>query len=48
MLQGTVDRFPTVDLAFAWTQAPNVPVILGHMNFFLLFDVCFYRAELAF
>lgn len=23
-------------------------LILGHMNFFLAFDVCFYRPELAF
>lgn len=39
-----VSSFPTVDLAFAWTQAPNVPLILGQANFFFEFDVCFFRA----
>jgi len=29
-----ISSFPTVDLAFAWTQAPNVPLILGQANFF--------------
>ncbi|MGB3402046.1 MAG: hypothetical protein WBA77_05090 [Microcoleaceae cyanobacterium] len=35
-------------LVFAWTQAAVAPVILGHMNFFAEFNVCFYRHELAF
>jgi hypothetical protein len=35
-------------LAFAWTQSREAPLILGHMNFFAEFDVCFYRADLAF
>lgn len=48
VLTATVERFPPVDLAFAWTKDSNAPVILGHMNFFLAFDVCFYRSELAF
>lgn len=43
-----VEQFPPVELAFAWTQDRNAPLILGHMNFFLAFDVCFYRSELAF
>jgi hypothetical protein len=43
-----VERFPPVELAFAWTKDRNAPLILGHMNFFLAFDVCFYRSELAF
>ncbi|AVQ73860.1 hypothetical protein B5D77_23535 [Microcystis sp. MC19] len=29
-----VSSFPTLDLAFACTQAPNVPLILGQANFF--------------
>jgi hypothetical protein len=45
---GTVARFVPVLLAFAWTQAEDAPVILGHMNFFAEFNVCFYRHELAF
>ena len=48
VLTANVDEFSTVDLAFAWTQDRNAPLILGHMNFLLEFDVCFYRSELAF
>lgn len=48
VLMAKVDRFPPVELAFAWTKDRNAPLILGQMNFFLEFDVCFYRAELAF
>lgn len=48
VLTATLEQFPTVDLTFAWTRDRNAPLILGHMNFFLAFDVCFYRSELAF
>ncbi|MBR8832231.1 MAG: hypothetical protein N5P05_000706 [Chroococcopsis gigantea SAG 12.99] len=48
VVSATVRQFPPVLLAFAWTQLRNTPVILGHMNFFAEFDVCFYRRELAF
>lgn len=48
VLSGTVAPFSSVLLAFAWTQSKNTPVILGHMNFFAEFNVCFYRHELAF
>jgi hypothetical protein len=48
ILSATVAQFSPVLLAFAWTQSRDVPVILGHMNFFLEFNVCFYRHELAF
>jgi hypothetical protein len=37
-----------VRLVFAWTQAENAPVIFGQMNFFLEFDVCFYRSQSVF
>jgi hypothetical protein len=43
-----VSSFPIVNLAFAWTQAPNVPLILGQANFFFEFDVCFFRARSEF
>lgn len=26
----------------------DTPLLLGRMNFFLEFDVCFYRSQLAF
>jgi hypothetical protein len=48
VLTANVDKFDPVELAFAWTQNRNAPLILGHMNFLLEFDVCFYRSELAF
>lgn len=48
VLSATVAEFSSVLLAFAWTQSTEAPLILGHMNFFAEFDVCFYRADLAF
>ncbi|MBD2254040.1 hypothetical protein [Nostoc parmelioides] len=40
--------FPAVKLVFVWVRSPNVPLILGQTNFFLEFDVCFYRSQLEF
>lgn len=37
-----------VRLVFAWTQLETAPVIFGQMNFFLEFDVCFYRSQSMF
>ncbi len=37
-----------VRLVFAWTRADDIPVIFGQVNFFVAFDVCFYRAQAAF
>ncbi|MBD2195481.1 MULTISPECIES: retroviral-like aspartic protease [Calothrix] len=48
VLSAKVAEFPPVLLAFAWTKSTEAPLILGHMNFFTEFDVCFYRADLAF
>lgn len=48
MVSATVSRFAPVRLVFAWTQAENVPLILGQVNFFMEFDVCFYRSQQAF
>lgn len=48
ILSATVAEFAPVLLAFAWTKSREAPLILGHMNFFAEFDVCFYRADLAF
>ena len=44
----SVSRFNPVRLAFAWTRADDIPLILGQVNFFLEFDVCFYRSQQAF
>lgn len=35
----------SVQLVFAWTRSENAPLIFGQMNFFLEFDVCFFRAQ---
>ena len=48
IVTGRVASFPAVELAFAWTQAANVPLILGQVNFFMEFDVCFFRSQAAF
>jgi hypothetical protein len=48
VVDAQISSFPTIDLAFAWTQAPNVPLILGQANFFFEFDVCFFRARSEF
>lgn len=44
-VSATIAEFPPVRLAFAWVRSDQVPVILGHMNFFLEFDVCFFRSR---
>jgi len=48
VVDAQVSSFPTINLAFAWTQAPKVPLILGQANFFFEFDVCFFRARSEF
>ncbi|WP_224091599.1 hypothetical protein [Nostoc sp. MS1] len=40
--------FAAVKLVFAWVRSPNIPLILGQTNFFLEFDVCFYRFQFEF
>lgn len=47
-IDGTVSSFPTVQLLFAWVQSDNVPLLLRQTNFFMLFDVLFYRAQCFF
>lgn len=48
LAQVAVGQFEPVQLVFAWTQATSVPLILGQVNFFMEFDVCFYRSQLEF
>lgn len=48
IIEAEVGQFKSVRLACAWTQAENVPLLLGQVNFFMEFDVCFYRSQLAF
>ncbi|MBW4622579.1 MAG: hypothetical protein KME17_24880 [Cyanosarcina radialis HA8281-LM2] len=48
VVDAQVSLFPKVNLAFAWTQAADVPLILGQANFFFEFEVCFFRARSEF
>jgi hypothetical protein len=48
IVDAQVSSFPMVNLAFAWTQATDVPLILGQANFLFEFDVCFFRARSEF
>jgi hypothetical protein len=48
VVEATIAEFDPTLLVFAWTQATNVPMILGQVNFFMEFNVCFYRSQLQF
>jgi hypothetical protein len=48
IVTGSVERFSPVELAFAWTQVVDVPLILGQVNFMMEFDVCFFRSQAIF
>jgi pseudouridine-5'-phosphate glycosidase len=48
LVTATVASFVPVRLAFAWAKTDSVPLLLGQVNFFAAFDVCFYRSQLAF
>lgn len=48
ILTAQIADFEPVNLAFAWTKAEEVPVILGQTNFFSTFDVCFFRQDTKF
>jgi hypothetical protein len=45
---GDIGEFAPVRLAFAWVKSNQMPLILGQTNFFLEFDICFYRSTLEF
>jgi hypothetical protein len=47
-MMAEITDFAPVRLAFAWVQNPNAPLILGQTNFFMEFEVCFYRSSLEF
>ncbi|MDZ8224377.1 retroviral-like aspartic protease [Nostoc sp. ChiVER01] len=48
VVSAQITSFEPVRLVFAWSLTDNVPLLLGRMNFFLEFDVCFYRSQMAF
>lgn len=43
-----IGDFSPTKLVFAWVRSLGAPLILGQTNFFLEFDVCFYRSKLEF
>lgn len=43
-----VASFPPVQLVFAWAETDDVPLIFGQINFFVDFDVCFFRSRATF
>ncbi len=48
LVSAQISDFDPVRLVFAWSASDDAPLLLGRMNFFLEFDVCFYRSQLAF
>jgi hypothetical protein len=48
LISAQISNFSPVRLVFAWSLSDDVPLLLGRMNFFLEFDVCFYRSQLMF
>jgi hypothetical protein len=48
LVMARVGDFAPVRLAFAWCQTNAVPLILGQTNFFMEFDICFFRSQSQF
>lgn len=48
IMWGQVDTFSPVQLVFAWAKTDDVPLIFGQINFFVEFDVCFFRSRATF
>jgi hypothetical protein len=44
----TIGDLAPIRLVFAWTRRDDVPLVLGQSNFFMEFDVHFYRSRLEF
>lgn len=48
VVDAQIRNLPSIRLAFAWTASVEPPLLLGQMNFFAEFDVCFYYSDFAF
>jgi hypothetical protein len=48
LLLAQIGNFAPARLVFVWSRSDDIPLLLGRMNFFLEFDVCFYRSQLIF
>lgn len=45
--EAIIGNFNPVRLAFGWVKA-DIPLILGQVNLFVEFDICFYRKRKTF
>ena len=48
ILSAQISEFSLVRLVFAWSKSNEVPLLLGRMNFFREFNVCFYTSKKVF
>lgn len=48
IVTATVATFDPVQLIFAWVRTDSTSILLGQVNFFLEFDVCFHRTRARF
>lgn len=44
----TIGDLAPIRLVFAWSRSNSVSLILGQMNFFMEFEVCFFRKQREF
>jgi hypothetical protein len=47
-VMATIGGLSPIRLVFAWSRSNNVALILGQMNFFMEFEVCFFRKQREF
>jgi hypothetical protein len=47
-VMATIGDLAPIRLVFAWSRSNNVSLILGQMNFFMEFAVCFFRKQREF
>ena len=45
LIEAEIEDLGSVTLAFAWCQSDAVPLVLGQTNFFMEFDICFFRSR---
>jgi len=48
ILIGQVNPYPPAKLVFAWVKSDDMPILLGQTNFFMEFNVYFYRTQQMF
>lgn len=48
LVNTSISGFDSIRLVCAWTRSDQVPLLLGQVNFFEEFNVCFRRSQLYF